>query len=121
VHAKKHTGQSGHCYVVEDVLQEEDFLRRLVYLAMQGTQRIFHKICFQHFISAGGHNFILKYVPEGSFEYHQDVNNRLRGGANHFRLVEDIIPEISTFVFPVTGHLLRRPQKGLPLLRENRS
>ncbi|KAF2176604.1 kinase-like protein [Zopfia rhizophila CBS 207.26] len=99
VDSKEHIGQSGRHYSIERVLQEETFPLRRVYLATAGDQK-----------------FILKYIHEVNFKDLQDINNRLRGGANHVRLVEDTILEKSMFVFQYfADHLLRLVQKDLPL------
>lgn len=97
--SKGYIGQSGCHYSIERVLQEETSPLRRVYVATASNQK-----------------FILKYVHEVNFKDLQDINNKLRGGANHVRLVNDLIPEKSMFVFQYfAGHLLRLVQKGLPL------
>ncbi|KAJ0414929.1 kinase-like domain-containing protein [Aspergillus carlsbadensis] len=93
------TGLSGRSYTIEHVLQEEVSPPRQVYRA-----------------SAGDDRFILKYIHPVNFEYLEDLNNRLRGNANHVRLAVDNIPDKSMFVFEhFTGHLLTLAQKDLPL------
>ncbi|EGE85900.2 hypothetical protein BDDG_08845 [Blastomyces dermatitidis ATCC 18188] len=95
----EYIGQSGHSYRIEQVLQEETSPPQQVCLA-----------------TAGDRKFILKYIHTVNFEDLQEINNRLRGGANHVRLVQDIIPEKSMFVFKYyTDHLLNLTQKDLPL------
>ncbi|KAF2732067.1 kinase-like protein [Polyplosphaeria fusca] len=99
VDSKGYIGQSGCHYSIERVLQEETFPLRRVYFATASNQK-----------------FILKYVHEVNFKDLQDINNRLRGGANYVRLVNDTIPEKSMFVFRYfADHLLRLVQKDLPL------
>ncbi|OJD11577.1 hypothetical protein AJ78_07679 [Emergomyces pasteurianus Ep9510] len=59
---------------------------------------------------------VLKYIHTVNFGDLQETNNRLRGGANHVRLVQDTIPEKSMFVFEYyADHLLNLTQKDLPL------
>ncbi|QSS60257.1 hypothetical protein I7I51_05054 [Histoplasma capsulatum] len=92
-------GQSGHSYRIERVLQEETSPPRRVCLA-----------------TAGDRKFILKYIHTVNFGDLQEINNRLRGGADHVRLVQDTIPEKSMFVFEYyADHLLNITQKDLPL------
>lgn len=115
--SKGYIGQSGCHYSIERVLQEETSPLRRVYVATQVnliTPRFdLPAYCF---LSASNQKFILKYVHEVNFKDLQDINNKLRGGANHVRLVNDLIPEKSMFVFQYfAGHLLRLVQKGLPL------
>ncbi|KAL2369969.1 hypothetical protein RJZ57_005624 [Blastomyces gilchristii] len=103
----EYIGQSGHSYRIEQVLQEEISPPQQVCLAT---------LCTHDFLSAGDRKFILKYIHTVNFEDLQEINNRLRGGANHVRLVQDIIPEKSMFVFKCyTDHLLNLTQKDLPL------
>ncbi|ODH53694.1 hypothetical protein GX48_00112 [Paracoccidioides brasiliensis] len=95
----EYVGQSGHSYRIERVLQEEKFHPRRVCLA-----------------TAGDRKFILKYIHTVNYEDLQEIYNRLRGDANHVRLVQDTIPEKSMFVFEYyTDHLLNLAQKDLPL------
>ncbi|KAL3440890.1 kinase-like domain-containing protein [Aspergillus insuetus] len=67
--------------------------------------------------STGDDKFILKYIHPVNFQYLQEINNRLRGNANHVRLAVDTIPGKSMFVFEhFTSHLLTVAQKKLPLV-----
>ncbi|KAH7391070.1 kinase-like domain-containing protein [Phaeosphaeria sp. MPI-PUGE-AT-0046c] len=96
---KEYIGQSGCHYSIERVLQEETSPLRRVYSATANDQK-----------------FILKYVDEVNLKDLQDINKRLRGSANHVRLVKDAIPEKSMFVFQYfKDHLLRLAQKELPI------
>lgn len=122
VDSKGYIGQSGCHYIIEQVLQEETFPLRRVYFATQVnliTPRFgLPAYCF---LSVGNQKFILKYVHEVNFKDLQDINNRLRGGANHVRLVNDTIPEKSMFVFQYfADHLLHLVQKDLPLTATKR-
>jgi serine/threonine protein kinase len=117
VDSKEYIGQSGCHYSIERVLQEETFPVRRVYFATQVNLMMprfdLPAYCF---LSASNQKFILKYVHEVNFKDLQDINNRLRGCANYVRLVNDIIPEKSMFVFQYfSDHLLRLIQKDLPL------
>lgn len=69
-----------------------------------------------YYLSAGNQRFVLKYVDQEAFRELQTLNNRLRGNSKHIRLIQDIVPNESMFVFQYfTGHLLRLVQKDLPL------
>ncbi|KAG5301891.1 calcium/calmodulin dependent protein kinase [Histoplasma ohiense] len=99
VDSREYIGESGRNYKIERVLQEETFPPRWVGLA-----------------SAGGRKYVLKYIHPVNFEDLEDVNNRLRGSANHVRLCQDTIPKKSVFVFEyLADHLLHLVQKDLPL------
>ncbi|KAF3491598.1 uncharacterized protein GIQ15_01115 [Arthroderma uncinatum] len=97
--SEEYVGQSGRNYRIERVLQEETFPPRWVGLAITGDQK-----------------YILKYIHPVNFEDLEDVNNKLRGRANHVRLSQDTIPKKSMFVFDyLADHLLHLVQKDLPL------
>jgi hypothetical protein len=106
--SEEHIGQSGRHYRIEQVLRKDTFPIRCVCLAMWVT--LITSCCdlpAYYFYSSGDHKYVLKYIHEVNFKYLQDINNRLRGGADHVRLVEDIIPEKSIFVFRYfADHLL---------------
>jgi hypothetical protein len=70
-----------------------------------------------YFYSSGDHKYVLNYIHEVNFKDLQDINNRLRGGADHVRLVEDTIPKKSIYIFRYfANHLLHVIQKDLPLI-----
>ncbi|PYI06709.1 kinase-like protein [Aspergillus sclerotiicarbonarius CBS 121057] len=103
---ERYVGQSGRHYKIERVFQEETDPPRQVYLAMQVDPDVL----------AGDQKYILKYIHKVNFEYLQDINDRLRHRASHVRLVQDIIPDKSMFVFEyLADHLLHLSQKDLPL------
>jgi len=113
---KEYIGQSGCHYSIERVLQEETSPLRRVYLATQVNLITLYNLRAYCFLSANNQNFILKYIHEVNLTDLQDINNRLRGSANHVRLVKDAIPEKSMFVFQYfDDHLLRLAQKDLPI------
>ncbi|EEH16178.1 serine/threonine protein kinase [Paracoccidioides brasiliensis Pb03] len=104
----EYIGQSGHSYRIERVLQEEKFHPRRVCLATVMYSRL--PQCWRPKVH------IEVYIHTVNYEDLQEIYNRLRGDANHVRLVQDTIPEKSMFVFEYyTDHLLNLAQKDLPL------
>lgn len=91
--------RSGCHYHIDRVLQEETFPLRQVYSTTANSQK-----------------FMLKYIHEVNFTDLQDIDNRLRGTANHVRLVKDAIPEKFMFVFQYfDDHLLTLARRDLSI------
>ncbi|KAI9678155.1 MAG: hypothetical protein M1817_006100 [Caeruleum heppii] len=96
-------GRSGCPYIIERVLQEKQNPRRRVYLA-----------------TAGHKKFILKDVSQCGFKYFQDMYRDLRG-CPHLRLLQDVIPDQSIFVYKYfTDDLMSLTQKDLPISHTKR-
>ncbi|KAH7359960.1 kinase-like domain-containing protein [Pyrenochaeta sp. MPI-SDFR-AT-0127] len=98
---ESYTGQSGIRYTADEVLQEEETPPRRVCSGHDNARR----------------KYILKYIPEVNFSYlEKEIYGRLRGNARNLRVIEDVIPGKSMFVFKYfQSHFLGLVQQNLPL------